>query len=94
MSRSNRWKAVRRLAWERDKKARPVCHICGQPIDYSLDPSSAPNAWEPDHLVPVSKAPDMELDLRNILPSHARCNRSRGNGTNGENNLGMRSRIW
>lgn len=82
------------MAWERDRKARAVCHICEQPIDYSLQPSSAPYAWEPDHVVPVSINPDLELDLNNIKASHARCNRSRGDGTNGENELGMRSRIW
>ena len=94
MPRSSRWKRIRKLAWDRDRKARGVCHICGQPIDYTLHPSSGPNAWEPDHVIPVSKRPDLELDLGNILPSHARCNRARGDGTNGENDLGMRSRIW
>ena len=94
MPRSSGWKRIRKLAWNRDRKTRGVCHICGQPIDYTLRPSSGPNAWEPDHVIPVSKRPDLELDLGNILPSHARCNRARGDGTNGENELGMRSRIW
>jgi len=93
-SRSGRWPVVRRMAWERAKKARAVCHICGQPIDYFLEPSSAPGAWEPDHLVPVAKRPDLELDLNNIAASHMRCNRARGDGTNGENAIGMHSRIW
>ena len=84
--RSGRWPYVRRLAWERDLKAQAPCHICGQP--------SAPDAWEPDHLIPVAQRPDLELDLLNIAPSHARCNRSRGDGTNGENVLGQQSRIW
>lgn len=94
MQRSSRWKYIRKMAWNRDRKSRAVCHICGQPIDYSLPPSSGPEAWEPDHVIPVSKRPDLELDLNNILASHTRCNRSRGDGTNGENALGMRSRIW
>ena len=94
MQRSSRWKYIRKMAWDRDRKARAVCHICGQPIDYSLPPSSGPEAWEPDHVIPVSKRPDLELDLNNILASHTRCNRSRGDGTNGENALGMRSRVW
>ena len=93
-NRSNRWPYVRKLAWERDRKARAPCHICGMPIDYLSEPSSLPDAWEPDHVIPVSKRPDLELDLTNILASHKRCNRARGDGTNGENNLGMRSRIW
>ena len=82
-SRSGRWPIVRKMAWDRDRKARAPCHICGQPIDYHLEPSSAPNAWEPDHIIPVAKAPELELDLTNI-----------GDGTNGENELGQRSRIW
>ena len=93
-SRSGRWPVVRKMAWDRDRKARAVCHICGQPINYHLPPSSAPDAWEPDHLIPVARDPSRELDLRNIQASHMRCNRTRGDGTNGENILGMQSRIW
>lgn len=93
-SRSGRWPYVRRMAWDRDRKLRAVCHICGQPIDYSLQPSSADNSWEPDHVIPVSMRPDLELDLNNIKSSHKRCNRARGDGKNGENNLGQQSRIW
>lgn len=93
-SRSGRWPQVRKMAWDRDRKARAVCHICGQPINYFLQPSSAPDSWEPDHLIPVAKRPDLELDLKNILASHMRCNRARGDGTNGENAIGMQSRVW
>lgn len=92
--RSGKWPVIRRLAWDRDRREGAVCHICGMPIDYTLPPSSAPDAWEPDHILPVAKRPDLELDLRNIAASHMRCNRARGDGTNGENALGMRSRIW
>lgn len=92
-SRSGTWPRVREQAWQRDRKAKAVCHICGQPIDYFLKPSSAPDAYEPDHIVPVSKAPELELDLNNIAASHTRCNRVRGNGSN-ENELGMKSRVW
>ncbi|MCM1090559.1 MAG: HNH endonuclease [Butyrivibrio sp.] len=94
MGRSGKWEKIRRLAWERDKKNNAMCHICEQPINYFLRPSSAPDAWEPDHVIPVAKRPDLELDLNNVQASHLRCNRSRGDGTNGENELGMRSRIW
>jgi len=90
---TSRWQRVRRLAWDRDRKARAVCHICGEPIDYSLKPSSSPMAWEPDHLKPYKQAPELELDLANIAASHRRCNRQRGNGSH-DNDLGMRSRIW
>ena len=95
MDRSSRWKKIRRMAWGRDKRNNAPCHICGQPIDYLLEPSSCPDAYEPDHVIPVSQNKELELDLRNILASHRRCNRARGDGTrNMENALGMRSRIW
>lgn len=95
MNRSSRWKYVRHLAWARDRASRAPCHICGQPIDYLLEPSSCPDAYEPDHLIPVAKNPDLELDLNNIAAAHRRCNRARGDGQrNMENTLGMRSRIW
>ena len=82
------------MAWNRDRKARAVCHICRQPIDYSLEPSSAPNAWEPDHILPVSKRPDLELDLNNIKASHMRCNRARSDNAVAYVDIGMNSRIW
>lgn len=94
MSRSGRWPYIRRMAYDRDKKNRSVCHICGQPIDYFLQPSSCDEAYEPDHIVPVSIRSELELDLSNIKASHRRCNRARGNGTNGDNTIGMQSRVW
>ena len=93
MNRSSRWKYIRRLAYDRDRKARAVCHICHQPIDYHAQPSTLPDSWEPDHILPVSKRPDLELDLKNVAPSHMKCNRSRGDGNN-VTDLGMQSRIW
>ena len=94
MGRSSRWPYVRRMAWDRDRKARALCWICGQPIDYSLAPSSADSAWEPDHVQPVHMRHDLELDLNNVKASHRACNRSRGDGTNGNNCIGQQSRIW
>lgn len=93
-NRSSRWKYIRRLAWDRDRKARAVCHICEKPIDYSIKPSSAPLAWEPDHVISVHHNKDLELDLNNVKASHARCNRRRGDGTNGICEIGQRSRMW
>jgi len=91
--RSSRWPKIRKLAWDRDRKNRAVCHICGEKIDYSLEPSSAPLSWEPDHIVPFTKAPELELDLSNIAASHMRCNRQRGTGSQ-DGAIGQRSRIW
>ena len=93
-SRSPRWKSTRGMAYARDKKLNAPCWWCGQPINYTVPPSSTPDSWEGDHKVPVSQAPELELDLQNIMPSHRHCNRSRGDGTNGENAIGMQSRIW
>lgn len=92
--RSTRWPYVRRMAWDRDRKSRAPCHICGMPIDYSLPPSSTDDAWEPDHIQPVALRPELELDLANISASHRHCNRARHDGKTGENDLGKRSRIW
>lgn len=94
MSRSSRWPYIRAQAWNRDKKLRAVCHICGEPIDYFVPPSSTPDSYEPDHIIPVHMRPDLELDLTNIKASHRRCNRQRGDGTNGTNVIGERSRKW
>ena len=92
--RSSRWQYIRLLAWRRDSKAKAVCHICGKPIDYFVQPSTTPDSYEPDHIQPVHLRPDLELDLNNVAASHRRCNRQRGDGTNGTCDVGMRSRIW
>ena len=91
--RSSRWEYVRRMAWNRDRGCHSPCHICGEAIDYTVKPSTLPLSWEPDHIVPFSKSPELELDLNNIAPSHMRCNRQRGSGRS-EQAIGRRSRIW
>ena len=90
---TSKWQRIRRIAWDRDRHNRAPCHICGGRIDYSIPASSAPLAWEPDHVIPYAKAPELELDLNNIRASHRECNRKRGAGYN-DNDIGMRSRIW
>ena len=94
MARSSRWPYIRKMAWDRDRKVKAVCWICGMPIDYTVAPSSTDQSWEPDHVIPVHQNPDLELDLNNIKASHRTCNRARGDGTNGENTIGQQSRIW
>lgn len=94
-SRSSRWPYIRKMAWNRDRKTRAKCHICGEDIDYFVPPSSTPDAYEPDHIIPVHLRPDLELDLNNIKASHRRCNRQRGDGqSNASNDVGRHSRIW
>ena len=66
--------------------------LSGQPIDYSLQPSSTEDAYEPDHIISFSKDPSKELDLNNIQATHRRCNRAKNNGT--IVGLGKQSRIW
>ena len=88
------WRKLRLQCFKRDKAANARCWLCGGAIDYSAKPSTTPDSWEPDHLIPVARAPELELDLSNIAASHMRCNRARGDGINGENALGQQSRIW
>ena len=90
--RSSQWGYIRKLAWERDRKNQSVCGICGQPIDYSLAPSSCEDAWEPDHIIAFSKDKTLELDLNNVRASHRRCNRARC--SKDVIDLGPQSRIW
>ncbi len=91
--RSSAGRRVRMRAWYRDCKAKPACWICGQPIDYSLKPSSCDEAWEPDHRLSRSRFPELALDLTNILPSHRSCNRSRQDRA-GTDQLGDASGSW
>lgn len=58
---------------------RLPCWLCGQPIDYSL-PKEDPMHYQYDHAFPRSTHPDLEFDPMNGRPSHAKCNKSRGNG--------------
>lgn len=62
-------------AWLRSQ-GRP-CHICGQPIDYSL-PAGDPLSFEVDEIVPVSKG-GSPLDRSNVDAAHRICNQRRGN---------------
>lgn len=53
------------------KRSGAGCHICGQPIDYSL-PYLDPMAFEVDHLVPLARGG--ADDLSNKRAAHRRCN--------------------
>jgi 5-methylcytosine-specific restriction endonuclease McrA len=68
--------------WERYTEAQvlelhgAVCHICGDPIDLSLNRKIGSEGWEMslhiDHVIPISKGgPDK---LSNVKPSHGQCN--------------------
>lgn len=87
------WRRLRLECFERDKARKAVCVHCGQPINYSLKPSSTDDAYEPDHKIDVSTHPEYALLPENVQPSHRRCNRARGKKA-GINNLGNRTRNW
>ena len=87
-----KWQAVRLSAYRRDMRSNAPCWICGQLIDYQA-PAGTPDAWEPDHVKPVAKFPELEFALSNIRASHCSCNRSRGQG-DGVDRIGPTSRIW
>lgn len=87
------WRRLRRQCYERDRARDARCHICGQRIDYALAPSSAPDAYEADHLRDVDTHPELALLPENVGPSHRRCNRARGRKA-GIDNVGNRSRDW
>lgn len=53
------------------KRTGAACHICGEPIDYTLD-SSQPRSFVVDHVIPLAKG---GLDiLDNKKAAHRSCN--------------------
>ena len=89
---STKWQKLRRILYERDRKANAPCWICGQPIDYRAAPGT-PDSWEPDHALPVSTHPELAYDPGNVMPSHCSCNRSRGNASKPAG-IGRPTRRW
>ena len=73
--------ARRKLRARLRAEGRP-CHICGQPIDYSL-PSGDPWSFEVDELLPVSRGGN-PLDYSNVDAAHRICNQRRGNKMPGD----------
>ena len=87
------WQRLRLECFARDRDKNAVCVHCGQPIDYSVKPSSTNDAYEPDHRIDVATRPELALIPENVVPSHRHCNRARGRKA-GINNLGRRTREW
>ena len=87
------WRRLRKQCFERDKRNKSKCWICGGAIDYGAKPSSTPDSWEPDHRHSVKSHPELAEVPENVMPSHKSCNRSKGNKA-GLNNLGSLSREW
>ena len=52
-------------------RSKPACHICGQPIDYTL-PHLDPKAFVIDHVVPLIRGGADSID--NVAAAHRACN--------------------
>lgn len=65
------------------------CHICGQPIDYSL-PASSPRCFVADHVNPLAYGGD----VYDIAPAHRECNGKRGTKAVRDVVVIPRSREW
>jgi len=68
------------------------CWLCSEPIDYRLR-RPHPFAWEMDHIIPVSEAPNLALDHNNVAAAHHDCNQRRGTSEPALH-LGTPSEIW
>jgi 5-methylcytosine-specific restriction endonuclease McrA len=87
------WEKVRKQALYRDMSKNARCWICGQEIDYRA-PAGTPDAWEPDHYLPVDDFPEFGNDITNLRPAHSSCNRARKKADIADKSLGSRSRDW
>lgn len=57
-------------------RTRSACHICGEPIDYSL-PHLDPRAFVVDHVIPLSKGGDDALSNKKAAHRLRSCNASK-----------------
>lgn len=76
---SSRMARLRREFKAQGEREGAPCWLCGEPIEYGAD-RRAPLAHELDHLVPVSKSPELQFDVANFRHAHRGCNRARGAG--------------
>ena len=85
---SRRFRSLR----ENLRRQKLPCHLCSQPIDYTLD-WPHPGSFTVDHRKPLSTHPHLAEDPRNLAPAHLDCNSSRGN-RQPPAPLGATSRDW
>ncbi len=64
------------MAWL--KAQQLPCHICGLPIDYTIEDPHDPRHFECDELMPVSLG-GSATDKGNVGAAHRFCNEWRGN---------------
>ena len=60
------------------RRDHPNCHICGEPIDYSLRYPN-PKSYVVDHVTPLTRGGTDTLD--NKAAAHRDCNRAKSNKT-------------
>ena len=90
---SRGWRAIAERFRRECESRGDACWMCGQPILYDQDPGLHPDAFHVDHYYPVSKYPELALDVGNLRPSHRSCNIARGDGPP-PLGLGRNSREW
>ena len=56
-------------------RGKPDCHICSQPIDYTITDHLNPAAYVVDHIVPLNKGGTDTID--NKAAAHRACNRAK-----------------
>lgn len=71
------------------RKRADTCHICGKPIDRTLDYRD-PMSWTADHVRPLTKGGKL---LGPMKAAHRSCNARRGNRTEPADPLPT-SRAW
>ena len=72
------FKEGRRLDADPATRDQAACWICQQRIDYDALPGTTEDSHELDHVIPVSRRPDLQEDPTNFAHAHRRCNGHRG----------------
>lgn len=82
-----RWKELcRRLR----KALPPICWVCGEAIDLTLDRNDR-WAWTLDHVLPYVTHPELVFVESNLRPAHRYCNSTRAYSKQQSANI---SRDW
>lgn len=68
---------LQRLKEQLKREGANLCCFCGEPIDLSLPPNHR-LAWTLEHVVPLSEAPELALEIFNCREAHRSCNSSKG----------------
>lgn len=76
--RGRQWRVLAAKFRKRCEAEQACCWLCDNVIDYTAKPQT-PNAFEADHLHPVSTHPHLAFVMSNLRPAHSSCNRRRGN---------------